>query len=108
MLQETWLDASVEHVNIPGYKIISRRDRHENENRGGILTLAREDFNGLSHISNCSEEERSWHFMNLGAETILVGNWYRPGASEHDGFEKLQSELGAFSSQASGIIISRD
>ena len=59
MLQETWLDASVENVAIPGYKIISRRDRHETANRGGILTLAREDFNGLSFISNCAEEERS-------------------------------------------------
>ena len=93
---------------IPGYKIISRRDRHENANRGGILTLARDDFNGLSHISNCEDEERSWHFMSLGAETILVGNWYRPGASVHDGFEKLQTELGAFSSQVSGIILSGD
>ena len=70
--------------------------------------MAREDFNGLSFISNCAEEERSWHFMNLGAETILVGNWYRPGASNHDGFEKLQSELAVFSAQVSGTIISGD
>ena len=26
-LQETWLDASAKNVEIPGYEIISRRDR---------------------------------------------------------------------------------
>ena len=44
LLQETWLDESVEDISIPGYKTISRRDRAKTENRGGVLTLARVDF----------------------------------------------------------------
>ena len=74
-LQETWLDASTKDVTIPGYEVISRRDRHDGENRGGIMTLKRSDFNGLVHIENAkSGEERSWHFLKVGVDTILIGN----------------------------------
>ena len=66
-----------------------RKDRHAGANRGGILTLRRRDFNGLVHITNCASEERSWHFLETGIETILNSNWYRPGASIHDGFTGL-------------------
>ena len=27
LLQETWLDESVSHVTLPGYQLVSRRDR---------------------------------------------------------------------------------
>ena len=70
MIQETWLNAETEHINISNYKKVSRRDRKDTQNRGGILTFQRQDFNGLVHIKNCDDEERSWHFLNLGAETF--------------------------------------
>ncbi len=57
LLQETWLDESVEEISIPEYKVISRRDRAKTENRGGVLTLARADFNRLVHIENSVDEE---------------------------------------------------
>ena len=38
-VQETWLDASTTEVDVPGYVVISRKDRSEPENRGGVLTL---------------------------------------------------------------------
>ena len=50
LLQETWLDASVESVSLVGYMVVSRRDRSADTNRGGVLTLARHDFNRLVHI----------------------------------------------------------
>ena len=108
-LQETWLDASSKNVDIPGYEIISRRDRHEGENRGGIMTLRRWDFNGLVHIGNAkSEEERSWHFLKVGVDTILIGNWYRPGSTIHDGFSALYNETAEYFSQVSGIVLVGD
>ena len=107
-LQETWLDESTEQIRINNYKTISRRDRASQPNRGGILTLARSDFNNLVHVSNSDKEERSWHFLNVGIENLLVGNWYRPGATEHDGFEGLQNEIVSMSSEISGIIICGD
>ena len=65
LLQETWLVASVEHIAIKGYNVVSRRDRSEDANRGGILTLARSDFNQIAHIANSKTDERSWHYLNL-------------------------------------------
>ena len=75
LIQETWLDATTEHLDVPGYDVVSRRDRKTTANRGGIMTLQRKDFNGLVHIKNCDDEERSWHFLTLGVETILFANW---------------------------------
>ena len=75
-VQETWLNKATEEVNIPGYKVVSRRDRKCGENRGGIATYQRHDFNGLVHIADCEEDERSWHFLRLDMETFLVANWY--------------------------------
>jgi len=66
LIQETWLDNTVEKIAITGYNEVSRRDRKTTANRGGILTLQRDDFNGLVHIKNCAVEERSWHFLKVG------------------------------------------
>ena len=107
-IQETWLNESTQEVNIPGYETCSRRDRHAGDNRGGILTLQRANFNALVHISNSVAEERSWHFLKLGVDTILLANWYRPGASVWDGFTDLYSELGEYFSQVSGVAIVGD
>ena len=105
LIQETWLDATTKDVQIAGYSEVSRRDRHEGANRGGILTLQRDDFNGLVHIRNCEDEERSWHFLRLGVDTILVANWYRPGATIHTTFANLYTEMNEFFHEVSGIVI---
>ena len=59
MFQATWLDASHEDVIIPGYELVSRRDRNLSANRGGVATYRRLDFNGIVHVEDCKEEERS-------------------------------------------------
>ena len=102
------MNASTEEVAIPGYVVCSRRDRHEGDNRGGIMTLRREDFNGIVHITNTDAEERSWHFIQSGIDSILLANWYRPGASSHDGFSVLYKEVADFFPQVSGVIIMGD
>jgi len=88
-IQETWLNSTTKAIVIPGYEEVSRRDRSPLENRGGILTLRRDDFNCLVHISNTPTEERSWHFLKVGVDTILLANWYRPGSSASDEFSTL-------------------
>ena len=93
---------------ISNYNVVSRRDRKKFANRGGILILQRDDFNALVHIKDCDEEERSWHFLNLGIETFLIANWYRPGASTHDGFVRLYAEVSEHFQQCSGILIAGD
>jgi hypothetical protein len=108
MIQETWLDASVEDVQLFNYEKVSRRDRKETANRGGIMTFRRSDFNALTHIKDCDDEERSWHFLNLGIETFLIANWYRPGDSPHDGFISLHAETSEYFQQCTGILIAGD
>ena len=72
------------------------------------MTLARADFNKLVHIENSVEEERSWHFLHVDPEVLLLGNWYRPGATLHDGFECLTAELAKHTEDATGIILTGD
>ena len=92
-------------MQIAGYSEVSRRDRHEGANRGSILTLQREDFNGLVHIRNCEDEERSWLFLRFGVDTILVANWYRPDATIHTIFANLYTEMNEFFHEVFEIVI---
>ena len=108
LIQETWLDPTTKDVQIAGYVEVSRRDRHAGANRGGVLILKRDDFNGLVHIRNCEDEERSLYFLRLGVDTILVANWYRPGATTHTTFANLYTEMNEFFHDVSGIVIAGD
>ena len=71
MIQETWLDASTAELNVPGYAVISRKDRSESENRGGVLVLCRLDVKNvlfLFRFRMCGEivassAERHRHYI---------------------------------------------
>ena len=95
-------------MNIRGYQIISTRDLRKDANGEGILTLVRSDFGDLAHICNSVNDERSWHFLQMGPEIIFIGNWYRPGASDHDAYQELQEEMNKYMPDATGIILSGD
>ena len=73
--QETWLNKSIEEVQLPNYRIVSRRDRSEGENRGGIATYARLDIYNMVCVKISIESERVWHFLHLDVGTIAVCNW---------------------------------
>ena len=78
---------------IASYRIISRKDNKDTTKRGGILALVRNDFNRLVFICDSATEERAWHFLHADPEVLLVGNWYRPDATIHDGYAALQEEI---------------
>ena len=69
---------------------------------------AAEGFQCSVHFANSDREERSWHFLKLGVDTILFGNWYRPGASVWDGFSDLHEEMGQYFSQVAGFALAGD
>ena len=102
------MNKSMLSVSISNYKVVSRRDRSTTENRGGVLTLTRADFNKLVHIENSVEDERSWHFLHVDPEVLLLGNWYRPGSSEHDSFSALYEEVAECFSQVSAVVLVGD
>jgi hypothetical protein len=72
------------------------------------VTFQRQDFNGLVHIKNCEDEERSWHFLKVGVETILLANWYRPAATIQEGFVQLYSDVAEYFQECSGVMIAGD
>ena len=67
--------------------------------------MRRADFNAVVHIVNATDDERSWHFLKLGADTILLGNWYRPGSIMHDGVSTLYEEMSEYFEQVSDIML---
>ena len=72
------------------------------------MTLSRCDFNKIVHIENNENEERAWHFIHLDPEIILLGNWYRPGATCHDNFEGLDADLQRLTPEATSVILTGD
>ena len=108
LLQETWLDKSTEEVRIHNYMTVSRKDRSDDPNRGGVLTLARKDFNKLVFVEHSKAAERSWHFLHLDTDILLLGNWYRSPSSTDDGFEDLHEELSKLMPEVTGTILTGD
>ena len=74
---------------MPNYMQISRHDRHDGENRGGVIAFARIDVKNVVFISNSDVAERSWHYLHLDTGTIAICNWYRPPGSAADHIESL-------------------
>ena len=61
-IQETWLDESVESIVLPGFRLISRRDRilGPKAGYGGIALFARDEVaSSISFLENLEEAERS-------------------------------------------------
>ena len=72
------MNASIEEKQMPNYRIISRRDRSEGENRGGVATYARVDVCNFVEIKKSFDAECIWHFLHLDIGTVATCNWYRP------------------------------
>jgi len=91
-LQETWLDASVTALEVPGYEIIARRDRSSSPNRGGILVLCRTHVNNVLLYKKSECAERAWLLIQRDSGSIALANWYRPPGEDTD-LDVLQSEI---------------
>ena len=96
-LNETWLDSSVENLDIPGYELVSRRDRPSSRvgklNHGGVALYRRRGGILVTHLEDSSIAERSWHVVHADVGGLLLGLWYRPPASSHAHIESFDSEL---------------
>ena len=88
--------------------MISRRDRSDQENRGGIISFARVDVFNIVCVKVSADAERSWHYLHLDHGTIAICNWYRPGSSDDDHITSLRGELEEIRSEVIGCIIMGD
>ncbi len=96
-LNETWLDSSVSQLEIPGYTLVSRRDRPKTSvgklNHGGIALYHRCGGILVTHLEDSTIAERSWHVVHTDVGGLLLGLWYRPPGSAHCHIESVDSEM---------------
>ena len=107
LIQETWLDASTDCINVPGYETIARKDRKTSANRGGVLALCRIDVKNVVLLSDSVCAERTWLLIQRDSGSIAIANWYRP-PGEETCMDALRSEFDQASSQADDVIICGD
>ena len=74
LIQESWLNKSIEHVSIANYSLLSRRDRSDTENRGGIIAFVRSDVRQVVHYSDSEHAERNWHLLHLDIGGFVLCN----------------------------------
>ena len=79
-------------VNIPGYFSVSRRDRNDGRQGGGIAPYAAERTRYMGHIDSI-DAERSWHIIHADVGPILLGVWYRPPDAPDVHTSSLAAEL---------------
>ena len=77
-IQESWLDASVVNPVIPNSSVLSRRDRSEKSNRGGVIIYARGDLNNVMAFKKCAGSERLWCLVQRDSSCVALCNWYSP------------------------------
>jgi len=107
-IQESWLNESIEQVELPNYTILSRRDRSSSENRGGIIAFVRLDVKNVVHVNNSTVAERSWHLLHSDIGSIALCNWYRPPGADLDHIDSFQQELSEFQDDAIGSLVIGD
>ena len=80
-LNETHLQRTVAELTLGGYSLVSRLDRRDGRQKGGIALFA------LPEVASCitmlehavdDTHERSWHVIHADLGPILLCIWYRP------------------------------
>ena len=102
-LTETWQDDSVASV-IPGYSSVSRRDRNDGRQGGGIALYAAERTRYIGHIEDSIDAERS----HADVGPILLGVWYRPPDAPDVHTSSLAAELQRLSKGMVGTVVVGD
>ena len=67
LLNETKLDKTTtdEELALTGYQLLSRRDRRDGRQGGGVACFVRQDAVASAVLLKHSEtDERSWHLVN--------------------------------------------
>ena len=108
LLQETWLNSSIEDHPIANYSCISRFDRQDGRQGGGIAIYAKVSFSNLVHVSNSASAERSWHYLHTDLGIIAICNMYKPPDAGMDTISSLRTELHAHSEYCHGYIVMGD
>jgi len=106
LLQESWLDASTQIMDLPNFSVISRRDRSDRPNRGGVIGFVRHDVNNISFLHKSENAERCWHVIQRDTTSIAICNWYFSPQASLDDIDSLQIEVADMQRQFDYFVIS--
>ena len=106
-LNETWLDDSTEQLSIPGYILISRRDRSKTSNCGGIALYARASDNFVVKLADSESAELTWAVIHSNYGPILFGVWYRQ-KDDRNSIQTFEREWLAHSTNTIGTVVVGD
>ena len=108
-LTETWLDESVQSPTLEGYQVVSRLDRRDGRQGGGVVFFARADAShAIVHVAESPDHERVWLIWHTDVGPVLIGLWYRPPGSELDSIADLEAEASALREGTIGMLIVGD
>ena len=109
-LVETFLKNSVKQIHLPGYSLISRRDRKDDSGWGGIAFFVKDAYRDvIVHAGNSEAAERSWHILHTDRGLVSICLWYRPPApGEIASIISLTPEMETFASGCVGTMIVGD
>lgn len=109
-MNETFLNQSVQQINLEGYVLVSRKDRPRAIHAGGIAVFAKRDVaSQIVHLGNSDDAERSWHLLHTDSGPLLLGCWYRPPhCGEVTSIETLHAEIEKYSASTFGTILLGD
>jgi len=111
-LNETFLNQSVP-VGAPAlstYSQVSRRDRKDGRQGGGIALYALVAIaKSLVHVGDSDNYEKAWHILHSNLGPILIAVWYRPPSyHECDAIATLETEWRQYATSAVGALIIGD
>ena len=90
-LTETWLDASTASLCLSGYAVVSRLDRSDGRQGGGVALFVASDFaDNVVLIAHSEACERSWHILHSSLGPLSFCVWYRPPADELDSIRSFE------------------
>ena len=109
-ITETHLDKSVPAITLSNYTLISRLDRRDGRQGGGIAFFALASVAPtVVHIGDSVDHERSWHILHSNMGPVLLALWYRPPSYQEDlAIVDLEMEWHKYSGEAVATMIFGD
>ena len=98
-----------EYLQLPGYTLVSRRDR-VGQKGGGIALFVQNSFSSSVVLLETSlVDERCWHIIHTTQGPYLLGVWYRPPQQgETDSIQRMEEEYVKHCSNVLGTILVGD
>ena len=109
-LNETLLEDPEQMIALGGYALVSRRDRDDGRDGGGIALFALHSVAlQIVLLEHSKDHERSWHAIHTDIGPVLCCVWYRPPCpGEIDSIRTCEAEWTRLSTNHIATIIIGD